>query len=145
MNKIELNFQKRDKALKANAIRNIINIIFKTLKLDDVEISVLLCNNEYIQNLNRDFRNKDKSTDVLSFPSGDIKGDFLGDIAISIEKAKEQAPSFNNDFESEIKRLLIHGILHLLGYDHELGQKEEEEMKNKENDLFKEVKDLKLC
>ncbi|HEY0461489.1 MAG TPA: rRNA maturation RNase YbeY [Pyrinomonadaceae bacterium] len=73
--------------------------------------------------LNREFRTKDKTTDVLSFPfeadEFDTEKDFLGDIVISLEQAERQAAENDLSLETEIKQLILHGILHLCGYDHE--------------------------
>ena len=101
----------------------------------DVEISVTLCDNEYIKKLNSEYRNKDSATDVLSFPIYDFNetetyipaGPIpLGDIVISVERAKEQAKEIGNLFLNEVAFLAIHSTLHLLGYDHELGEAEDE-------------------
>lgn len=98
-----------------------------TLKrlLSDLEsdngVSVLLTDDAEICELNRDYRGKDYATDVLSFPSGDFpEGEKnLGDLVISLERVKAQAKSYEVTFEEEFNRLLIHGLLHLFGYDHE--------------------------
>jgi probable rRNA maturation factor len=71
-----------------------------------------------IQRLNRDFRKQDHATDVLSFPSRQTLG-FLGDIAISFEHAQRQAAEYGHDIGQEIEILMLHGVLHLLGMDHE--------------------------
>lgn len=71
-----------------------------------------------LHRLNRDFRSKDSSTDVLSFPSPSPQG-FLGDVAISLPRARAQAAEFGHGLEDEICVLLLHGVLHLLGHDHE--------------------------
>lgn len=101
----------------------------------DVEVSVTLCDNAYIKELNKQYRNKDSATDVLSFPLYDFNegGAYipagpipLGDIVISVERAKEQAKEIGNLFLTEVAFLAIHSTLHLLGYDHELGPDEEE-------------------
>lgn len=92
-------------------------------------VTVLLTDNEGIREINRDYRNIDSATDVLSFPAIDnflenrgdadsVRDCFLGDIAISLERAKEQAKSFGHSFKREIAFLTAHGMLHLLGYDH---------------------------
>ena len=100
-----------------------------------VEVSVTLCDNEYIRNLNREYRNKDSATDVLSFPIYDFNeletfvpaGPIpLGDIVISIDRAKEQAREIGNLFLNEVAFLAIHSTLHLLGYDHERCEEDEE-------------------
>jgi len=97
------------------------------------ELSVAIVTNEEIQQLNKQYRNKDVPTDVLSFPLEDEfpmveDEDFpqlLGDIIISIEKVKEQAEEYGHSFERELAFLAVHGFLHLVGYTHD---NEEEEM-----------------
>lgn len=104
-----------------------------------VEISVVLVNNEEIRRVNREFRGIDRATDVLSFPMLEFDGDeaefslqdfeletdpesqevVLGDIVISLEKAREQAIEYGHSFERELGFLMVHGMLHLLGHDHE--------------------------
>lgn len=99
------------------------------------EVSVTLCDNAYIKKLNKKYRNKDSATDVLSFPLYDFSSEELfgnqdtvplGDIVISIERAKVQAKELGNTFLTEIAFLAIHSTLHLLGYDHERGDEDEE-------------------
>jgi probable rRNA maturation factor len=77
---------------------------------------IVLCSDYVIRKLNRDYRKKDRPTDVLSFPFGD--DDLLGEIYISLQRAKIQARRYGLTYEEELKRLLIHGLLHLTGYDH---------------------------
>ena len=78
----------------------------------------LITNDDELHRLNREFRKKDCATDVLSFPSGDGNG-FLGEIAISFARAREQAREYNLPVSEELQILMLHGILHLLGMDHE--------------------------
>ena len=103
-------------------------------------IDVSFCNNEYIKKINKDFRNIDKVTDVLSFPIVDmingeiqnIEGDLdldagrvlLGDIIISLDMAKSQADEYGHSLDREIAFLTAHGLLHLLGFDHEIQEDE---------------------
>ncbi|MCL2182917.1 MAG: rRNA maturation RNase YbeY [Chitinispirillia bacterium] len=82
----------------------------------DRSTTVILCSDCTIRRLNRRYRGKDKPTDVLSFPFGD--DDLLGEVYISLQRAKVQARRFGLTYEEELKRLLIHGLLHLMGYDH---------------------------
>ena len=90
-----------------------------------VELSVLLTDDAQIQQMNRDFRGVDKPTDVLSFPAGDaLPGmadavPYLGDIAISVPYAARQAAQAGHELAGELQLLTIHGVLHLLGYDHD--------------------------
>lgn len=92
---------------------------------DDEEVSVLFCTDRYIQELNRNYRNIDAPTDVLSFENGEEYTDEegnkwyqAGDIAISLETLPKNAEYFNVDQDEELKRLVVHGLLHLNGYDH---------------------------
>ena len=78
----------------------------------------LVTSDEELQRMNREFLGKDYATDVLSFPSGDEAGG-LGDIAISWQRAQEQSEGEGHDTGMELRVLLLHGVLHLLGYDHE--------------------------
>ena len=80
---------------------------------------VLITGDAELRRLNRDFRGKDYATDVLSFPGGDEAGSHLGDIAISLGSARAQAREFGHAIEEEVRILMLHGVLHLLGYDHE--------------------------
>lgn len=86
-------------------------------------VALLVTDDAGIRSLNRDFRAVDAPTDVLSFPSregeeGAAAGDFLGDIAISLERAKAQAEEYGHSLKRELSFLAVHGALHLLGYDH---------------------------
>lgn len=84
------------------------------------EVNVLVAGSQEIRRLNRVYRGKDQVTDVLSFPAdGGAGKDFAGDIAISAEAAAESAAQFGHSPAEELKVLLLHGILHLAGYDHE--------------------------
>ena len=90
-----------------------------------LELSVLLTDDAQIQQMNRDFRGVDKPTDVLSFPAGEAlpgmedADPYLGDIAISVPYAARQAAQAGHDLAGELQLLVIHGVLHLLGYDHD--------------------------
>jgi probable rRNA maturation factor len=78
----------------------------------------LITRDAELRRLNREFRKKDYATDVLSFPAGPV-GDYIGDLAISVERAREQAREFGHSTYDELRILMLHGVLHLLGYDHE--------------------------
>ena len=104
-------------------------------QLTSREIDLIICDNTTIQNYNRKYRNRDNSTDVLSFP---LEGSFehmpLGSIVISVEHVIDKAKKFNHSEKDELDLLFIHGLLHLLGYDHECdGGK----MRTKEERLIK--------
>ncbi len=102
--------------------------ILEVLAITDSELSVLLTDDEEIRRLNRSFRGKDSPTDVLSFPMNEMVGGrrILGDVVISVDTAKRQAEERGESLQLTLCRLLIHGVLHLLGYDHERSPEEEE-------------------
>ena len=84
-------------------------------------VTVVLADDATLRDLNARFRHRDRVTDVLSFPLGEEDeggGTYLGDVVVSLERARSQAPRFGNDVETELARLVAHGLLHLLGYDH---------------------------
>lgn len=130
-------------------IERIINFAADKLKVEDEsEISITFVSNERIQEINREYRQKDKSTDVISFAMEELgEGEvevlggnqprILGDIIISIPKAKEQADEYGHSFLRELGFLAIHGFLHLLGYDHET-EEDEKEMFSLQRELLEE-------
>jgi len=104
----------------------------------DCEVSITFTDNESIRELNREYRDIDRATDVLSFPMDDEGDDVvLGDIVISLERAKEQAIEYGHSLEREISFLCVHSTLHLLGYDHETGEEDEKEMFMKQEEILK--------
>ena len=112
------------------------------------EISVTLTDNVGIKELNFEYRNIDRATDVLSFPLFEREEVLLlnnatvclGDIVISLERADEQSKEYGHSFEREVAFLCVHSVLHLLGYDHELGEKEENEMFAKQEEILTKMK-----
>lgn len=112
------------------------------------ELSVTFVSNEQIQSINKEYRGKDYATDVISFAleemgEGELEiiGEgiprFLGDIIISVKKAEEQAMEYGHSFERELGFLAVHGLLHLLGYDHET-EEEEKVMFDRQRDILDE-------
>ncbi len=93
------------------------------------EVSVLFCGDARMRRLNRDYRGKDRSTDVLAFPAAG--GWLLGDIVVSVPYAARQARRRGEPASREIDRLLVHGFLHLLGYDHETDRGEMEALESR--------------
>lgn len=111
--------------------------------LKDSEISILLVGDRRMRKLNLYYRGKDKTTDVLSFPQIDISNLpsdssslLLGDIVINLHQAKRQAVERGLNLYDEIYQLLIHGLLHLLGYDHEINRYHAKKMRRLERELF---------
>lgn len=125
------------------------------LKLDSEEVSILFCNDEYMRMLNKNYRNIDSSTDVLSFENDEEYEDeegrwkCAGDIAISLDTLPVNAEYFKESQNDELKRLLVHGLLHLNGYDHgeehiEKGVKPECEMLILQENILDKLKDEKI-
>jgi len=115
-------------------IRRVLNL----LGLENWELSVLFCSNRYIKSLNAQYRNKDEATDVLSFPLGETSpgGQYLaGDLVISLDALEENAGYFKVSEEEELRRLLVHGILHLAGNDHATNKAGEPMLKTQEEIL----------
>lgn len=131
-------------------IRKVVQAVLENeMVKHDVDVYVTLTNNEEIHKINKEYRNVDRPTDVLSFPMYEreeienLKGDnlsvqeeILGDIIVSIEKVKEQAEEYGHSFERELAYLITHGCLHLLGYDHMID--EEKEIMRKHEELVLE-------
>ena len=110
---------------------------------EDVEVSVSFVNEDEIKELNRDYRDKDKITDVLSFPTEmdyHIEGVplILGDVVICSKRAKEQSEEFGHSFQRELVYLFVHSMLHLLGYDH-LVEDDKLLMRQKEKEALKRI------
>ena len=103
--------------------------------LTNKDIEVILTTNDEIQKINKEHRNIDKPTDVLSFPLENLPHAPLGSIIISVDMAKKYAKIYNHSIEDEIKLLFLHGLLHLLGYDHEIDDK----MQQKEEEIIKKL------
>ncbi|XP_030445025.2 endoribonuclease YBEY, chloroplastic-like isoform X1 [Syzygium oleosum] len=108
-----------------------------------VELSVLLCNDDFIRKLNKEWRDEDHATDVLSMsqhvPELKLPILMLGDIVISVETAARQAEERGHTLLDEIRILMVHGLLHLLGFDHELSEEAEAEMEKEEELLLKSL------
>ncbi|MFN0239109.1 MAG: rRNA maturation RNase YbeY [Aquificaceae bacterium] len=123
--------------VKTQWVREILSRLLQAHGLKNTEISVYLTGDQTIRLLNRDFRGRDKPTDVLSFIYDEPVGRYrlLGEIVISLDTAQKQAEELGHSLEEEIKRLLVHGFVHLLGYDHELGEEEERKFTEMEEKL----------
>lgn len=111
--------RKFGRALRQRALGAFLREAADAIQLRGV-ISVLLTRDQEIRRLNRQFRHKDKATDVLSFPALDaVNGRVAGDLAISVETAARQAEEFGDSLATELQILVLHGLLHLAGFDHE--------------------------
>ena len=107
----------------ARPVSSAARALLRHLGLPNAELSVLLCDDPFIQTLNATWRQKDEPTDVLSFAMGEgedagLNEDLLGDVVISVDTAARQAETEGHTLEAELRVLLVHGVLHLCGYDH---------------------------
>ncbi|MCL2196316.1 MAG: rRNA maturation RNase YbeY [Treponema sp.] len=124
MNNVTINAEEMSLPAWSGAVCGFAVKILDELKCENWELSVLFCGNKTIRNLNNQYRNIDEPTDILSFNLGETVKDgdkeaFLpGDIVISLETLRENAQYFKISEDEELRRLLIHGILHLNGMDH---------------------------
>jgi probable rRNA maturation factor len=110
--------------------------LLRHAELDALELSIVLCDDAFIQDLNRTWRDKDEKTDVLSFP---MESDaLLGDLVISLPTAERQALGLGHTLEQELRVLLVHGFLHLLGYDH-IEPADATEMRDAEGRMLRDV------
>ncbi len=124
--KLEITFQNpKEKDINTQSLEELLNKANKLLDIPEGMISLVFTNNQDIQELNKQWRNKNMPTDVLSFcalegeqfPKTD-EGQILGEIFISTEKAKEQAREKNHSLQKEVEILFVHGILHIIGFTH---------------------------
>ena len=123
-------------AVSRTALRGWAKTILRQLGQTPAELSIALISDPQMRRLNRQYRHKDTPTDVLSFPLADATCPFLlGDVVISVETAARQAVKRGSSTAEEIQVLLIHGILHLVGYDHEGSPSAARRMRCKEREL----------
>ena len=143
MNTYEI-FNETDKNLdkEIDKLYELLDFTLKREKLENVEFSIIFVDSKTIHDINKTYRNVDRVTDVISFALEDhktieLEHRLLGDIYICIEKAEEQAKEYEHSFLRELSFLTIHGLLHLLGYDH-MEKDEEEIMFKKQDDILNE-------
>jgi probable rRNA maturation factor len=122
MNIVDVQNEQETIPLDADRISQWAHQSLEILGKDNVELSVILTDNEHIRNLNRDYLGRDRVTNVISFPQQEgegLTGNLLGDVVISVEMASDEASEYDIDVLGRIRQLLIHGICHLIGYNHE--------------------------
>lgn len=124
-------------------IRSVLEHGLKKLKIDKVEFNVIIVDNDYIHKLNREYRHIDRETDVITFALEDDKTfnpeeRVLGDVYISIDKAISQSEDYGHSLKREISFLAVHGLLHLLGYDH-MEKSDEEVMFKLQEEILDEM------
>ena len=134
-------------------LNNVFKECFREEKLDEknLYVNIVLTNPINIRKMNKEYRNIDKETDVLSFPMfekeelekrNNFNQDILGDIVISIDRVKQQAQEYEHSFERELSYMAVHGFYHLLGYDH-MEENDKKEMRQKEETILQKLKILK--
>jgi probable rRNA maturation factor len=124
---VEFTWQRHPGGKPTGALRRLAIRVLGRLGVSGGEIGVLVCDDEMIRTLNRDFRHKDAATDVLSFEGGAAEPEgvpYLGDVAISLDTARRQADEAGVPLLRELETLLLHALIHLKGYDHETDQGE---------------------
>lgn len=122
MIRVHIKWERRPSVPAAEALRRVITCSLMRMERPDSEVHVLITDDERIRDLNRRFRDVDRATDVLSFPDGDVLPSgrtLLGEIVISLPTARRQASELGHDEVRELSELILHGVLHLIGYDHE--------------------------
>lgn len=117
-----------------------INIVLKGEGINpESHLSIVLIGSGRMRKLNKKHRGKNKVTDVLAFPANDLDRNNLGEIVICTREVVKNAKRLNSEFEKELITILIHGTLHILGYDHEKSEAEAKKMEQKQNQYIKET------
>ncbi len=145
MNKIEVFKQVDEEIAELKTVEKVLESAIKKEKLDNVSFNLIVVDNKYIHELNKTYRGIDRETDVITFALEDDDslvlpeevGRNLGDIYISIDRAKEQAEEYGHDLLRELSFLAVHGFYHLLGYDH-MSPDEEEVMFKKQEEVLED-------
>ena len=123
--------------MERSLLRRITEELLISLKLQDRDLSILFVDNKKIRALNKKFFGKDSPTNVISFSYMDgLSCEIFGDIIISLEKAKEEAENSSVPFYERVFALIIHGLLHISGFDHEIGKREAKKMRYREKKLL---------
>jgi len=150
MNLAEINYLDIEQNIE---YENLLNKVLQTCFIEEelenknLYVNIVLTNPENIRKINKEYRNIDKETDVLSFPMfekeelSNIKKcaeDILGDIVISIQRVKEQATEFGHSFERELAYMAVHGFYHLMGYDH-IEESDKKIMRQKEENILQKL------
>lgn len=142
MARIAIENRQKKRQVRKLPLRNVARKILNASGCPDARLSILVTDDAGIQEINRDWLGKDRPTNVISFAMQEgegagVQADLLGDVVISAETAARDAAEAGVPFEHELYFLLLHGILHLLGYDHERGTTADaERMEAREKELF---------
>ena len=126
-------------SVRQGTLRRVTRTLLRLLDGAEAEVGIGLVGDTKMRRLNRTYRNQDRTTDVLAFAYREARSDvapLLGDVVISVPMARRQAKAFSRSLDEEVLRLLIHGVLHLVGYDHERSKRQALRMRRKETELF---------
>jgi len=142
--KVLLETRRRWRGVRKSEVVRKARAVLDLLGSREAELSILLTGDEEIRQINADYRNIDRPTDVIAFAMregdfGDLHEELLGDVVISVDTAKRQAGERGNSLWEELLFLLIHGILHLHAYDHEQGGEMKAEMEAKEMEIAEKL------
>jgi len=144
MNKVEIFVQVEENIEELETVEKVLYSAIEKEKLENVSFNLIIVDNKYIHELNRTYRHIDRETDVITFALEDEDSvvipeeeRILGDIYISIDKAKAQAEEYGHSLLRELSFLAVHGFYHLLGYDH-MTEEEEKVMFSKQEEVLKE-------
>ena len=136
-------FNTTDEKIDFSEVDSVIKFACKHLNIENPLLNIVIVDNEKIREINKEYRNKDAVTDVISFAFEEVKDvnyedvRFLGEIYISYERCKEQAKDYGHSVRREFCYLAVHGLLHLLGYDH-MTEEDKKVMRALEEELFNE-------
>lgn len=145
--KIEIENRQTKQKIRKIPLRKVARKILSVSGCPDAQLSILIVDDALIQDVNRDYLGKDRPTNVISFAmqegeGGGVQPDLLGDVVISAETAARDACEAQTSFEGELYFLLLHGILHLLDYDHERGTKADaKRMEAREQEVFSMIRE----
>jgi probable rRNA maturation factor len=134
VNRVHFRWERRPSQPAAEALRRVVSETLRRLDVSESDVHVLVTGDVQMRRLNRGWRDQDLSTDVLSFPDGDLlpsRRVLLGQIVVSLDAARRQAGELGHTELRELEELVLHGTIHLLGYDHERDQGEMDELELK--------------
>ncbi len=126
-------------SVRQGTLRRVTRKLLRLLDEAEAEVCIGLVGETRMRRLNRTYRNQDRTTDVLAFAYREARtgvSPLLGDVVISVPTARRQAKALSHSLDEEVLRLLIHGVLHLVGYDHERSRWQARRMRRKETELF---------
>ena len=137
----------RSTRIRSGWVRRLVGQVLRIMKQENAEVGIMLVGDTRMRTLNRRYRGIDRTTDVLAFALQDKSGPdaatespmMLGDVVISLDTARRQAYRHRHAFERELAILMIHGLLHLMGYDHERSESEARRMQRRERQLLRLV------